>query len=106
MKENISHILKDLRKERGLSQVDLASKVGVQNAYISQIESGKRVPTFETFEDICKALEIPPYAVMLKMMASDEAFLSIVMSKNGGEILDKKSLKVFEDLVDKYQIEN
>ena len=45
---NFSDISKNLRKERNLSQVQLAEALNVSNACISMIEIGKNEPTANT----------------------------------------------------------
>jgi transcriptional regulator with XRE-family HTH domain len=37
---------------------ELASKVGISSAYLSQIENGKRNPTIDTLKSIAKELAI------------------------------------------------
>ena len=47
-----------IRRARGITQVELAKKVGIQPYQISAYESGKNLPSLTTFEWICKALGI------------------------------------------------
>lgn len=42
----------------GLSQYDLAQKLGVSQTFISEIERGRKSPSLEVFFAICEALEI------------------------------------------------
>ena len=51
--------LKTIRKERGLSQDELAYQCGLHRTYISGIERGIRNPTVLKLEEIAKALDIP-----------------------------------------------
>ena len=46
------HILKNLRKDRGDTQADLAKYLGISRSAISMYESGEREPDFETLEAI------------------------------------------------------
>jgi transcriptional regulator with XRE-family HTH domain len=50
--------LKKLRIKKNLSQGDLAKKLEVDRAYISNIENGRMNPTLSTLEKIADALEI------------------------------------------------
>jgi transcriptional regulator with XRE-family HTH domain len=50
--------LKKLRLKKGLSQGDLANKLEVDRAYISNIENGRMNPTLSTLEKISGALGI------------------------------------------------
>jgi transcriptional regulator with XRE-family HTH domain len=47
-----------LRKERGLSQVDLAAHAHVQQKLISSIELARANPTIESLYRIAQALEV------------------------------------------------
>lgn len=48
--------LKQLRKQRGLSQCELAVSIGVSQGAVSQWESGAAKPTVENLVAIAKAL--------------------------------------------------
>lgn len=50
--------IKELRKRAGLSQDQLAEKVGIEAKYLSRIEVGKRYPSLETLEHIADALQV------------------------------------------------
>lgn len=50
--------IKDLRQERNLSQYKLAEKADVSQSFLSALEAGKKSPTVETLEKICRALGI------------------------------------------------
>ena len=54
----IIETIKKKRKEKGLTQTDLAEALGIKRQYISAIEQGKRVPTIKTLVKICEALEL------------------------------------------------
>ena len=49
--------LKDLRKERGYTQVKMQMLTGIDQSDYSKIESGKRYYTFEQCKRIAQALE-------------------------------------------------
>ena len=59
--KNISTIgenIRQKREERGLTQKELADKVGITFAAISQIEAGKTGKKFDTLRDICISLNV------------------------------------------------
>lgn len=51
--------IKRIREEKGLLQSDLCNKLGLDRAYMSKVESGKKNLTLATIERIAKALEVP-----------------------------------------------
>jgi transcriptional regulator with XRE-family HTH domain len=54
---NLGKSIKELRKSKGLSQVELAKLSGVTQAALSQIERGKR-PGDLTLKKLSKALKV------------------------------------------------
>lgn len=56
---NLGRSIKLCRTNRGLSQDDLARKVGLSASYISLIEKGDRDPAMSTAEKISNALGVP-----------------------------------------------
>lgn len=56
--------LKELRKAKKLTQEQLADMVGISQAYISDIEKGKKDIDFSLAERFAKALNVKPYELM------------------------------------------
>ena len=53
-------MLKTLREEKGLTQVDLANKAKVERTYIVKLESGdKKNPSLGILRKLAKALGVP-----------------------------------------------
>lgn len=52
--------IKQYRKKRGLTQVELAVIVNVSTGYIGSIEQGLRYPSLRLLEKLARALKIPP----------------------------------------------
>ena len=57
--ETVGMNIKRLRKERKMTQGDLAEKAGIQRETISKYESGKLTPPPYNLESIEKALKVP-----------------------------------------------
>lgn len=57
--EKIANKIKTLRKTRGLTQEQLAEKLGVQRATISNYEIGRRSPHIKELEKIADVLGVP-----------------------------------------------
>jgi transcriptional regulator with XRE-family HTH domain len=58
IKEKFGQRVKSLRKEKGMSQKELAEKSGLNRPYISAIEQGKRNVSLEVMEKLAEALQI------------------------------------------------
>lgn len=56
--------LKSMRKERGLSQLELALRSNVDRTYIGRIESLERVPSLIILQKIADGLEIPLWQLL------------------------------------------
>lgn len=52
--------LQELRKERFLSQEDLAKKSEMTTGTINRIENGKQKPRFATIRKLARGLDISP----------------------------------------------
>ena len=56
----VARNLKRLRKERGLSQEELADLANLNRNYIGMIERQENAATVDTLEALAKALEVEP----------------------------------------------
>lgn len=56
--DKLGENLRKIRKQKGLSQHQLASKCEVDRAKISQIENGKEDFLFETLVELSKGLKV------------------------------------------------
>lgn len=79
--------LVSLRKKKGLSQEQLASKLGVSRQSVSKWETGISQPELPNIEKICEVLEITPNELMgysaeisNKHIKSKNIFISIVIA--------------------------
>ena len=52
--------LRKIRVQKGMSQGDIAKKLGVHRSYISGIERGIRNPTVKNLERLADALGVDP----------------------------------------------
>ena len=57
---NGDHLLRALRKWRGLTQATLASMSGIAQGYLSELESGRRIGSPELHERLAAALDVDP----------------------------------------------
>jgi len=57
--QKLGRNLKRIRKEKGISQGDIVRSLGMDRAFISNIENGKTNPTLATIAKLAKALGVP-----------------------------------------------
>jgi transcriptional regulator with XRE-family HTH domain len=68
---NLGNAIKELRKNKKLSQEKLAELAGIRQASLSQIENGKR-PGIETLKRISNALQVPESMIYIMGMEKDD----------------------------------
>ncbi len=57
-KQLLGNRIRELRKNKGLSQDQLSEVVGIDPKHLSRIELGKSFPYMETLEAIARALQV------------------------------------------------
>ena len=55
-----SRKLKKLRQSRGLTQADVAVRLGISASTVGMYEQGRREPDLETMQKICKLYNVTP----------------------------------------------
>ena len=63
------------RKNRRLTQEKLAEKTDLANNYISNIETGRSIPSLETLVRLCEALDITPNDLLISSAKSNERYM-------------------------------
>ena len=58
-KKHLAEQLRFFRKQKGLSQEELAEQTGLSNAFISALERAVANPTLDTLERLSAGLQIP-----------------------------------------------
>lgn len=56
--KNLSRNIQKLRKQKSISQVDMAERIGVSPTYIGFIEQGVRNPSIKTLDKIARVLGV------------------------------------------------
>jgi transcriptional regulator with XRE-family HTH domain len=63
--KRLKTMIKRLRRERGLTQVELAKRAAVTQAYVAKIEGGDRAnPSLAILKRLAKALGVPVTALL------------------------------------------
>ena len=63
-KPSVSELIDDAIHEQGITQKELAGKIGVSPSRISDYITGRAEPTLKTARELCKILNIPPAAML------------------------------------------
>lgn len=61
----IGQVILRFRKEKRLTQMDIARATGMRSAYISRVETGKTVPSVASVERFAAVLGVPLYQFFL-----------------------------------------
>jgi transcriptional regulator with XRE-family HTH domain len=90
--------LKDLRKTSKLSQAKLAELCESTQAYIAEIEVGKKFPSPDMIERIASALNIESYCLFQNKVISDDRSLTPVQR----EEISKQMYAAAAKIIDRY----
>jgi len=60
----IKNRIRELRRSKGLTQVQLAKMIGVTQGGIQKMETGERTMDVEWMDKISKALNVKPYELL------------------------------------------
>ena len=75
-RQRIGQHIAQLRKEKGMTQLELAKEVGLSYAWVSQLEKGKKLP-LETLMKFCSVLDKDPnYFLMDTKYVPEEVILN------------------------------
>jgi len=74
-KLNIPSILaaniKTFRNNLGITQFELAERMGISTTYLAELEIAKKSPSIEVVEKLCLSLGIRPYELFLEEGVDD-----------------------------------
>lgn len=65
--QRLCRLLRELRTEAGLTQVQVAARLGVQQSFVSKYESGERRLDVVELRHVAKALGVPIRTVMSRL---------------------------------------
>lgn len=87
--ENLGKTVWKIRKAKKIKQYELAAKIGVCKSYISQIESGSKIPSYQLIEKISEALEMPISLILI--LALDDKELPANLKSIKGQVQSLKN---------------
>lgn len=56
--EDLRHLIRDARRERGWSQLELGRRAGLAQRHVSAIETGRIAPRYDTLLDMVRVLDL------------------------------------------------
>ena len=109
MKRSFGQSLRDVRQSKGISQRELAKKVGIDYSYVSKVENDHLPPpAADTIVKICQILGIPPDellaltgkvpAVFIGTIGSNVAALEFVRSAQSMSLSEEEWKKLTQQL--------
>ncbi len=70
---HIGEVLKEIRKKRGMTQVEVCNKLGFTQAYLSLVESGeKENPSNEFLSKIGSLYNVPPQVIVFMTISEKD----------------------------------
>ncbi len=88
-----------LRKQKGLSQENLAEALNIATTSLSYIETGRGFMSLSTLENLAKALEVEPYEIFQQVtINSNEEMYNYLIKKLEIIKTDSQKLKLIYDL--------
>ncbi len=96
IKHSVGNRIRDLRKQKGLSQEQLGWEAGLHNTYIGAIERGEKNCSLETLEKIVKALKVEISELFPRGQERTDREIKSLISKQ----MDKLSPSILKPLAD------
>ena len=98
--QDFGKFIAELRKEKGMTQMQLAEKLNVTDKAVSRWETGKNFPDIEIFEDLSKTLEVS-VSELLEGKRIEKEELITVSEKNVIKQIkkNKKSKKFYSTII-------
>lgn len=72
MKYEIGNRIRKYREKLGISQKELAERIGVSNGRVSNWEQGLNRPDADMLAELCRALEVSPSSLLGIKLSKDE----------------------------------
>ena len=98
--------LKEVRKNKGLTQDQLSEKMGVSIAYLSKVETGKIHINLERLSQICNILGITEGEILNGVSNNSEQYLNSEFAsilKNSSAKKQKLAYKVLQVILDEME---
>lgn len=92
-KERMGQLITELRKEKGLTQKQLADELNVTDKAVSKWERGQSFPDISMLEPIAQALDIS----IMELLAGERKGEDEVMTKEEAQQIIEESVKLSDE---------
>ena len=92
----IGQRIKQARKNKGYSQIDLAEKLEISDVYISRIERGQAKVNLKRLTEICELLEISLTETITGTVQGSKQYLEKELAEIIGKCSPKKQMLIYE----------
>lgn len=99
-KEELGKKLRQIRREKGYTQHELAQKAAISEAYLGEIERGLKMPSMNTFLKVTEALEVSTDSVLCEKPSSGGEEYNKIVEKL--KELTPQQRKTFANLLEAY----
>lgn len=100
--------MRKIRLSKGISVKTMASKIGVLETYIPQLERGEKLPSFDTLIYIANALGVTTDQLLCDYLAADNGTIPTEIKKKMAKLSksQQQHLEILVDLETQYMLED
>lgn len=69
---DLGKAIKKIRSQKSIRQGDLAERIGITQAYLSQIENNRKQPNLSTLQELSDVLNVPLPVIFFSSMNEDD----------------------------------
>lgn len=88
-----------IRKKRNLTQEKLAEMTDLANNYISNIETGRSIPSLETIIKLCESLDVTPDEMLVGTSVRQENYIADATYEKLKK-LDPRDRRIVDGVID------
>ncbi len=96
LEKKVGQRFKLYREKAGLTQEELAEKVGLNSNYISRIERGDSFPRLEAFVGLLNTLEVSADAILCDVVSASVKYTESSISEELDKLPNNEKAKILE----------
>ncbi|MCA8909394.1 MAG: helix-turn-helix transcriptional regulator [Rhodospirillaceae bacterium] len=96
----LSEVLRYIRIFHGLSQIEMAQRLGISNSYLSELENNKKTPSLEIVKIYSDEFNIQPSTILFFSESIHNMTLEPLETKNLRINIGKNALKLLKFIND------